>query len=79
MAPDGALTGFRPHQRAFRWKRQHRDLVEMPYRFGKATAGFGWLLLLVGVGYLALGFRGALGGIPGSLPRMLLIRALAAS
>jgi hypothetical protein len=43
----------------------------MPYRFGKATAGFGWLLLLVGVGYLALGFRGALGGIPGSLPRML--------
>jgi hypothetical protein len=43
----------------------------MPYRFGKATAGFGWLLLLVGIGYLALGFRGALGGIPGSLPRML--------
>jgi hypothetical protein len=32
---------------------------------------FGWLLILVGIGYLALGFRDALGGIPGSLPRML--------
>jgi hypothetical protein len=43
----------------------------MPYRFGKATAVFGWLLILVGIGYLALGFRDALGGIPGSLARML--------
>ena len=39
----------------------------MPYRFGKATAVFGWLLILVGIGYLALGFRDVLGGIAGSL------------
>ena len=43
----------------------------MPYRFGKATAVFGWLLILVGIGYLALGFRDVLGGISGSLARML--------
>jgi hypothetical protein len=43
----------------------------MPFRFGKATAVFGWLLTLVGIAYLAIGIRDALGGIPGSLPRML--------
>jgi hypothetical protein len=43
----------------------------MPIRFGKATAAFGWLLTLVGIAYLAIGVRGALAGIAGSLPRML--------
>jgi xanthosine utilization system XapX-like protein len=43
----------------------------MPFRFGKATAVFGWLLTLVGIAYLAIGIRDALGGIPGSLARML--------
>jgi hypothetical protein len=40
-------------------------------RFVKATAVFGWLLILVGIGYLAIGVRDALGGVQGSLPRML--------
>jgi hypothetical protein len=43
----------------------------MPYRFGKNTAVFGWLLILAGILYLAIGFRDALGGIPGFLARML--------
>jgi hypothetical protein len=43
----------------------------MPFRFGKTTLVFGWLLFLVGIGYLAIGVRDALGGIAGSLPRML--------
>ena len=43
----------------------------MTLRFGKPTAGFGWLLILVGIAYLALGVRDALGGIPGSLARMI--------
>jgi hypothetical protein len=43
----------------------------MPVRFGKATLVFGWFLILVGIAYLALGFRDAVGGIPGSLARML--------
>jgi len=43
----------------------------MPFRFGKATAVFGWFLTLVGIAYLAIGIRDALGGIPGSLARML--------
>jgi hypothetical protein len=43
----------------------------MPYRFSKTTAVFGWLLILVGIAYLAIGVRDALGGIPGSLARML--------
>jgi xanthosine utilization system XapX-like protein len=28
-------------------------------------------LILVGIVYLVMGFRGAVGGMPGSLPRML--------
>jgi uncharacterized membrane protein HdeD (DUF308 family) len=43
----------------------------MPYRFGKNTAVFGWLLILAGILYLAIGFRDALRGIPGFLARML--------
>jgi hypothetical protein len=43
----------------------------MPFRFGKATAVFGWLLTLVGIAYLAIGVRDAIGGTAGSLPRML--------
>jgi hypothetical protein len=43
----------------------------MPFRFGKATAAFGWLLTLVGIAYLAIGVRDAVAGIAGSLPRML--------
>jgi hypothetical protein len=43
----------------------------MPYRFGRSTAVFGWLLILVGLAYLAIGFRDALGGVSGSLARML--------
>jgi hypothetical protein len=42
----------------------------MLYHFGKATLVFGWLLLLVGIGYLAQGGREAIAQIPGSLPRM---------
>jgi xanthosine utilization system XapX-like protein len=45
--------------------------VLMPFRFGKTTLVFGWFLILVGIGYLAIGVRDALGGIAGSLPRML--------
>jgi hypothetical protein len=43
----------------------------MLLRFGKATAVFGWLLILAGVAYMAVGVQGAVGGIPGSLPRIL--------
>ena len=43
----------------------------MLFRFRRSTAVFGWLLILVGIVYLAIGFRGAVVGIPGSLPRML--------
>jgi hypothetical protein len=43
----------------------------MTYRFAKATAVFGWLLIVVGIAYLALGVRDALGGAPGSLARVL--------
>jgi hypothetical protein len=43
----------------------------MPYRFGRHTAVFGWFLILVGIAYLAIGFRDELRGIPGSLARML--------
>jgi membrane protein DedA with SNARE-associated domain len=40
-------------------------------RFVKATAVFGWLLILVGTGYLVISVRDALGGIQGWLARML--------
>jgi xanthosine utilization system XapX-like protein len=43
----------------------------MPYRFGKATAAFGWILILVGIVYLAIGMRDAFGGVPGSVARMI--------
>lgn len=45
--------------------------MSRPYRFGKATAALGWLLIVVGIAYLAIGVRGAVRGIPGSLPRSL--------
>jgi hypothetical protein len=38
-------------------------------RFGKAALVFGWLLIVMGIGYLVLGGRGAVAQIPGSLPR----------
>jgi xanthosine utilization system XapX-like protein len=43
----------------------------MPYRFGKATATFGWLLILIGIVYLAIGIRDALGAVPGSVARII--------
>jgi xanthosine utilization system XapX-like protein len=43
----------------------------MLLRFGKATVVFGWFLILVGIVYVAIGIRDAVGGIPGSLARML--------
>jgi hypothetical protein len=46
-------------------------LLEMPYRFGKATAAFGWLLVVVGIAYVALGVRDSFGGVPGYLARIL--------
>ncbi|MFL5459794.1 MAG: hypothetical protein ACJ8AY_03850 [Gemmatimonadales bacterium] len=45
--------------------------MKMPYRFGKATAAFGWLLVIVGIAYIALGIRDAVGEIPGALARIL--------
>jgi hypothetical protein len=42
----------------------------MPFRFGKAALVFGWFLIVMGIVYLAVGGRGALAQIPGSLPRM---------
>jgi hypothetical protein len=51
--------------------RSPETLYEMPYRFGKATAAFGWLLVVIGIAYIALGMRDALGGIAGSLARIL--------
>jgi hypothetical protein len=47
------------------------DIVRDAYRFGKASAGLGWLLVVVGIPYIALGMRAALGGIAGSLARIL--------
>ncbi len=46
-------------------------LLDMPYRFGKATAAFGWLLVVVGIAYVALGVRDSFGGVPGYLARIL--------
>jgi hypothetical protein len=43
----------------------------MLLRFGRATAVFGWLLVIAGIMYLAVGGRGAVYGTPGSLPRIL--------
>jgi xanthosine utilization system XapX-like protein len=43
----------------------------MPYHFSRATAGFGWILVILGIAYVALGIRDALGGTPGSLARIL--------
>jgi xanthosine utilization system XapX-like protein len=43
----------------------------MPHRFGRATAAFGWLLVVVGIAYVALGFRDAVAEIPGALARIL--------
>jgi xanthosine utilization system XapX-like protein len=43
----------------------------MLIRFGKATVILGWFLILVGIVYVAIGVRDAIGGTPGSLPRML--------
>src|SRR5215213_3464544 len=52
-----------------------RDLsstfLDMPYRFGKATAAFGWLLVVVGIAYVALGVRDSFGGVPGYQARHL--------
>jgi xanthosine utilization system XapX-like protein len=42
----------------------------MPYRFGRATASFGWILIIVGIAYVTLGIRDALGRVPGSLARI---------
>jgi hypothetical protein len=42
----------------------------MLFRFGKAALVFGWLLIVMGIAYLALGGRGAVAQIPGSLPRV---------
>jgi hypothetical protein len=43
----------------------------MPHRFGKAGLVLGWLLIATGITYLALGGRGAVAQIPGSLPRII--------
>jgi len=43
----------------------------MLFRFGGATSVFGWLLILSGLTYLAVGGRGAMAHTPGSLPRVL--------
>jgi hypothetical protein len=43
----------------------------MLFRFGKASAVFGWLLIIVGVWYMIAGGRGAYAGVPGSLPRII--------
>jgi hypothetical protein len=43
----------------------------MPYRFGKAGLVLGWLLILMGIAYLAFGLRGAAVQVPGSLPRVI--------
>ena len=42
----------------------------MVFRSRRATAVFGWLLLLAGVAYLVVGGRGALVQTPGSFPRV---------
>ncbi len=41
----------------------------MLFRFGKASLVFGWLLIVVGIAYLAVGGRGAFAQTPGSIPR----------
>ena len=43
----------------------------MLFHFGRAATAFGWLLIVVGIVYVAVGGRGALAGVPGSLPRIL--------
>ncbi len=43
----------------------------MPHRFGKAGFVLGWLLIALGITYLALGGRGAAAQVPGSLPRII--------
>jgi xanthosine utilization system XapX-like protein len=43
----------------------------MLFHFGKAATAFGWLLILVGILYVAVGVRDALAVIPGSVPRIL--------
>jgi hypothetical protein len=43
----------------------------MPHRFGKVGLGLGWLLIAMGITYLALGGRGAVAHVPGSLPRII--------
>ncbi|HEY7026372.1 MAG TPA: hypothetical protein VH438_02115 [Gemmatimonadales bacterium] len=43
----------------------------MPHRFGKAGLVLGWLLIAIGITYLALGGRGAVAQVPGSLPRII--------
>ena len=44
----------------------------MIFRFGRATAMLGWLLILAGVVYLLVGGRGALAQTPGSFPRVVM-------
>jgi hypothetical protein len=43
----------------------------MPHRFGKVGPGLGWLLIAMGIAYLALGGRGAVAQVPGSLPQII--------
>ena len=43
----------------------------MPYRFGRAAAAFGWLLVAVGIAYVALGVRDSFGEVPGYAARIL--------
>jgi hypothetical protein len=39
----------------------------MLFSFGKVVLVFGWFLIVMGIAYLALGGRGAMAQIPGSL------------
>jgi uncharacterized membrane protein HdeD (DUF308 family) len=42
----------------------------MLFRFGRAGVVFGWILIVAGIAYMAVGARGAYNSLPGSLPRL---------
>ena len=42
----------------------------MLFRFDRSGVVLGWILILAGIVYVVLGGRGAVAGIPGSLPRV---------
>ncbi|HEY3011306.1 MAG TPA: hypothetical protein VGJ36_01070 [Gemmatimonadales bacterium] len=42
----------------------------MLFHFGRLGVFFGWVMIVAGIAYLAIGGRGAYAGVAGSLPRM---------